>query len=516
MSRILTHLFVLIAFLVGSQVSFAVSDDVVERGWKPQIELAGDGDSALAVERIKALSDLQRTVFYGLQYHEETQAFVDEVWDSLEKFDLKHIYEMLPQQDGEWRQLQIYGSQTGDSYQVGPDPVVLGLSKHGDIAQLGDLSVQVRAKKIDGKPGNHYLFNNDIRVGIGEMQWPAVQRAAEETFRVMVDGSPSFQNNQRQGVAQSYRDKVIRMNPQLSSEDVDIIAPLWASFPAMWELLSHLGEIEDVVYHDLDKPYRQLKTSFVVDPKKMKQLYPSLSSHLVSMNRLFKGSFRLEDERGELLTAEIDSKSMRGFVELFVANGRIVPIKGGKVVLNAPPMEQNKPLEFTAHMDSTMSILGVVTHIQNAKARVQFLSHDSGMKMVGQLNHVPDIQVQGNALGFMPTALIDVVLPKDLHEIIEEFMSVACLGNEGKGILVGAQFDQGEKGRTSTLAIKSAIEGLDNFFVRIGMGIVSDRVIPDPKVSTDLRKLIFDSQEAFASDLKGFEAVASKKVAGRF
>ena len=199
-----------------------------------------------------------------------------------------------------------------------------------------------------------------------------------------------------------------------------------------------------------------------------------------------------------------------------MADGRIVPIKGGKVVLDAPPMEQNKPLEFTAHMDSTMSILGVVTHIQNAKARVQFLSHDSGMKMVGQLNHVPDIQVQGNALGFMPTALIDVVLPKDLHEIIEEFMSVACLGNEGKGILVGAQFDQGEKGRTSTLAIKSAIEGLDNFFVRIGMGIVSDRVIPDPKVSTDLRKLIFDSQEAFASDLKGFEAVASKKVAGRF
>ena len=40
---------------------------------------------------------------------------------------------------------------------------------------------------------------------------------------------------------------------------------------------------------------------------------------------------------------------------------------------------------------------------------------------------------------------------------------------------------------------------------------MSDRIIPDPKVSEELRKLIFDTQEAFASDLKGFEKAALKE-----
>ena len=243
----------------------------------------------------------------------------------------------------------------------------------------------------------------------------------------------------------------------------------------------------------------------------MKAFYPHIVGHLQNMDRLFRGSLRLEDERGELFSAELDSRTLRGTFQAFIADGRIVPIKGGKVMLDAPPIEDDKPWNFTAHMDSTMTILGVVTHINNAKARVQFLSTKEGAKLVGQMSDVPDIRVQGNALGIMPTSMIDVVLPKDIDEIIEEFIAVACKGNEGKGILVGAQFDESPSGDTSTITFKTAFEGLDNFFVRIGMGIVNDRVLPDERVSSELERLIFETQEAFASDLKGFEAIASAR-----
>ncbi len=500
-------------FATAVSTAQAVSSDVVERGWKPQVYVAGQGDAELAVERIQELNELQRTIFYGMQFHEQTQQFVDEMWDNLESFNLSRYYEMLPETKGDWRQMRVYGSRKGDQYRVGPDPVEMGLEENGQPKQLGDFYTLVQAKKVDGNLGSHYLLKNTVRLGLGEMQWSSVQDAAAETLRIVVDGSPSFRDKQQRDIAQTYRDKVIKMHPSLGSEDVDIIAPLWASFPALWELLSKLGQLEDVVYHDVDQSYRQLKASFTIDPERMADLYPSISSHLMEMNRLFKGSFRLEDERGDLLTAEIDSKRLRGYFQVFVADGRIVPIKGGKVVLDAPEIEDGKPWNFTAYMNSTMTILGVVTHVQDAKARVQLLSTEDGMKVVGQMNEVPKIRVQGKALGIMPTSMIDVVLPKDLHEIIEEFIAVACEGNEGKGILVGGQFDQAKKGQTAKLTIKSTFEGLDNFFVRIGMGIVNDRVIPDPKVSEELRKLIYDTQEAFASDLKGFERVAAKQVA---
>jgi len=143
------------------------------------------------------------------------------------------------------------------------------------------------------------------------------------------------------------------------------------------------------------------------------------------------------------------------------------------------------------------------------KARIQYLSAPDGVKVVSQVTEVPDISVKGNALGMMPTSMINMVLPKDLNQIMTDFFAVACKGNDGKGILVGAQFQQARGDQSAKLIVKTAFEGLDNFFVRVGMGIISDRVIPDPKVSVELRKLIFDSQDAFDRDLDGFAQVAA-------
>lgn len=499
----------LLPTLLLTTTAWAVPPEVVDRGWAASVELTGEGDPDLAIARMHEMADLNRAVFGSMEFHQQTQSFVDEMWDNLESFNLSHFYAMLPEQSGDWRQLRVYGARAGNQYVVGPDPKTIG--PEGVPDSLGDVSVSVQAKKIDGKLGDHYLMRGSMEMGVGDMRWPSIQGAAVETFRVVVDGAPSFKAQDNQSVAQRYRDQVIRMSPKLGSEDVDIIAPLWASFPAMWTLLSRLGSIEDVVYHDLNKPYRQLNIAFVIEPERMKAFYPNIVGHLQSMNRLFRGSFRLEDERGELFTAELDSRTLRGSFQAFIADGRILPIKGNQVVLDAAPIDDNKPWNFTAHMSSTMTILGVVTHLDNAKARVQFMSTEDGAKLVGQLSDVPDVRVQGNALGFMPTSMIDVVLPKDIDEIIEEFLAVACKGNEGKGILLGAQFEQSKTGAGSKLTFKTAFEGLDNFFVRIGMGIVNDRVLPDKSASDEINRLIFETQEAFASDLKEFETITSSR-----
>ena len=91
--------------------------------------------------------------------------------------------------------------------------------------------------------------------------------------------------------------------------------------------------------------------------------------------------------------------------------------------------------------------------------------------------------------------------------VMLEFLEVACHGNEGKGIVAEMAFEHGTTGNDSKVNVTTEFEGLDNFMVRIGMGIVSDRIIPDKGVSEDLRKLIFDTQEAFAQDLDGFAAL---------
>lgn len=487
----------------------AVTPEIVSRGWKAQVEMIGNGDAKTAVSNLREITDLQKVVLQNTAFHEQTQRFIDELWASLESFNLNRYYNLLPETDGEWRQLKVYGARNGKLYQLGPIAEQVGFSESGQTRTMGDLSAVIKAKRVDGNLGTHYLLHNSLELGVGQVQWGSVQQAAQETLRLVVDGEPSFSSREQAAIAQVYRDKVIRMNSNLGSEDVDIIAPLWAAFPALWDLLAQMGRIEDVVYHDLDQGYRQLKASFVIDTQRMKESYPAISNHIVNMDRLLNGSLRLSDERGELLSGTIDSRTLRGQIQLFVADGRVVPVKGGKVVMDAPPIPDGQPWNFTAEMDGTVSVLGVVTHLQNLKARVQYLSDDDGVKVVSQITEVPDISVKGNALGIMPTSMINVVLPKNLDEIMREFMGVACKGNEGKGILIGAQFQQAKADQTAKLIVKSAFEGLDNFFVRFGMGIVSDRVIPDPKVSEELRRFAFDAQDAFVRDLDGFARIAS-------
>ncbi len=497
------------AFVLTATTGFAITPDILNRGWKPSIEIAGSGDTSTAVTNMRAMADLQRVVLQHTEFHQQTQQFVDDLWASLESFNLDRYYNLLPETDGEWRQLKVYGARNGTLYRVGPEADKVGIDASGQARAMGDMFALVRAKRLPAGNETHYLLQNSLELGVGQVAWPSVQQATAETFRIVVDGSPDFSKPAASSSAQVYRDKVIQMNSALGAEDINVIAPLWASFPAMWDLLAQLGRVEDVVYHDTSQGYRRMTASFVLDPEKMRQNYPALAGHVVNMDRLFSGTLRLSDKRGDLLTAELDSKSLRGQFQTFIANGRVVPVIGGRVALDAPPIPGGQPWELTAHMDGTMSILGVVTNIQNMKARIQYLSQPDGAKLVAQVTDVPDVSVKGDALGVMPTSMINVVLPKDLNQIITDFIAVACRGNEGKGILVGGQFQQAANGESAKLIVKSAFEGLDNFFVRIGMGIVSDRVIPDPKVSLELRKLVFDTQEAFAHDLDSFVQTAS-------
>lgn len=497
------------AVLSVTTAGFAITPDVVNRGWKPQVDLIGSGDPDAAVSSLRDMTELQRVILRNTEFHEQTQRFIDELWLSLESFNLDRYYNLLPETDGEWRQLKVYGSRNGKLYQVGPVAEKVGFDAAGGDFALGDMSALIRAKKLASSGDTHYLLQNSLELGVGQVKWSSVQQASQETLRIMVDGSPAFSSQEQAKNAQLYRDKVIRMNPLLGSEDIDVIAPLWSAFPALWDMLAQLGKIEDVVYHDTTQGYRQLKVSFVIEPEKMKQHYPAISNHILTMDRLFNGSLRLSDERGELFSGTLDSRTLRGNMQMFVANGRVVPVKGGQVVLDAPPIPDGEPWEFSAVMDGTVSVLGVVTHLQNMNARIQYLSTADGVKVVSQVTEVPDISVKGNALGIMPTSMINVVLPKNLDQIMKEFMAVACKGNDGKGILVGAQFQQASEGKSARLLVKSAFEGLDNFFVRFGMSIVSDRVIPDPKVSEEIRRMAFDAQAAFEKDLEGFASIAS-------
>jgi hypothetical protein len=250
----------------------SISSDVIQRGWKPSVEFSGAGDSKHAVVKMREMAALQEIAFKNTEYHKETQEFIDQLWSSLESFNLKKLYRMLPDENGAWRQLTVVGSLDGDLYRLGPVQTNVDkngvennntVNRSGEIQALGDLVSNVRVKELSSDAGTSYLIQNDLQLGIGAFSWDAVLGSGEEMLRLAVEGDSRFGRNTKMPWAQDYRMKVQAMNPTLDEQDVEILAPLWAAFPESWNLLTKLGRVDDVVMEgDASGSYQHLNASF--------------------------------------------------------------------------------------------------------------------------------------------------------------------------------------------------------------------------------------------------------------
>ena len=490
-----------------STAAVAVSPEILQRGWKPSVEMVGNGEPTVAVHKLREVTDLQRVVLSNTEYHEQTQQFVDGLWASLERFDLRKFYSLLPEETGDWRQLRVYGSRQGTLYRMGPEASILGNDK-GELESLGDVSVLVKARPVENQGNYNYLLSSTMTLGVGDLQWPSVLDATEETFRIIVEGDESFHKQSKFTPDFRYQAKVVAMNPDLDDEDVAIIAPLWAAFPEMWDLLAALGQVQEVVVSSpQEQGYSHLQASFQIKPAMMAKRYPELADHLDNLNSLLKFDMDIANPDGRVLRLSMNSENLMAHIEGFVKDGRLLPVKDNKVLVDAPTRWRGKQ-QLTAKIDSTMSILGIITHMTDVRADIFYEETPTGAKISTQVNQVPQVEVAGYALGIMPAGLVNLFIPRSIDELMLEFLDVACTGNNGKGVVAEMQFENGGQGKQTQVHFTSEFEGLDNFMVRIGMGIVSDRIIPDNDVSDDIRRLVFDTQDAFTKDLDEFAKVA--------
>lgn len=512
MRRSLVHALVWVV-LATPVLTHAVAITVIERAWQPPVILAGQGNAERAVARLRDYVSLQRLIVGHTDIHPETQRFIDELWDSLESFDLDRFYRLLPEESDTWRTMQVYGRALPDRYRVGPEPVN-GMDRR-EAHALGQFDARIRAQEIEQAETTHYLLEGAINLGIGELTWPTMVKSGSEALRLMGQRDPVFDRD-TSADADSYRRQVQLMNPALTTAEVETLAPLWAAFPDIWHLLATVGEVEDLLAEPAGNgDYRTIEAAFIIDTTRLQHAYPALARHLDRLDSLLEVDLALHDASGQLLALEIDTETLRGRISMVLRNGRLVPTRAGEPMLDAKSFDPAQPQDLYARIDTRMNILGIIAEVQDMTANIRYKPTRTGARFESRVTRVPRIDVGGRALGLVPTDLINVFLPRHIDELVVDFLTVACEGNDGKGITVSAEIGRPGSGKAAQLELAGAFEGLDNFLVRLGMGIVNDRIIPNESVSDDLKQLVFDAHEAFSSDLDQFERVTFRPPAAQ-
>ena len=483
-----------------------VPDEIIDRGWRPPVSLAGQGDPQVAVTRMRDYAALRETLINHTHYHAEARDFASALRASLERFDLRGFYELLPDESGDYRQWRLEGVMEDGRYSVRPVRLQgrRALANHVNRPlPMGDVQARVRAREIASRRTRHYLLEGDVRLGLGVMTWPAVLQASQDTLRLMVEPEPDFDTGPDEGY---YRSRVQQMNTQLSREEVDVLAPLWAAYPSIWDLVSELGEIEQLLVRGgADETAQRVEAVVRAMPERLNRQYPALRRFLDRLGPIMALEAVLYDEHGELGAVTLDSEAQRASLSLLVRDGQPVPTRHGEAVPEGRPLLEPEPRRMTVDVTMRVELLGIIVDITGMQGYINYQPEDDEARIRLQMVHTPAVRSRGRALGVMPAGVINFVLPRSIDQLATDFLSVATQGNDGEGISGAVSFRQNRAGEAE-LAVDGAFEALDNFMVRLGMRMVSDRIIPDATTADELAALISAIQAAFVEDLGSFEA----------
>lgn len=480
--------------------SQAITTPYVDPVWRPFILLAGDGDPQQASERLQRIKQLQNTLVNNTQYDADTQQFIAGMWRSMERFDLKGFYHLLPEQKGRQRLLNVSGRWQDEVYRyrtVRQEDGGLG----SDPLPLGDINLSVGVTQLQSMTlSSRYLLDGSFRVGVGASSWQTVRDAGVGILE-MASYPPQQYVRIEAALEQNMRRDIRAVYPLLGSKDVDFLLPLWHAFPNLARLLVSMATIEDVVIEDdNEQGYRAYNAKLTLDQDKLKQQYPHISAYLNKVGNLLNSTIDISDDTGRLMRIGIDTTDWRVSIETVLSFGGVVPRTADGLALDRIRKFDDQPADLLVTIDSDLDVLGIRTHVRNLQARLAYQPTTDQLGLHTHINVVPAVSVEGAFLGVVPTGLIDVMIPGNIAAVITEFFKVACEGNMGRGIVAGLTLQNTPLPGVMDATAEASMLAIDNPFVQVGMRIFNTRMLPDASASEELRHLFFATQEAFYQD----------------
>jgi hypothetical protein len=440
----LRHLLIVAACAVAlTSIAHAARSITTDRGWKPALALTGDGDPTRAISAMRGAADLWKITLQHTDVDSATLDFMTRALESLKDFDLRELHELLPEQNGPFRELHVHGARDHNRYVVGRAPTPnFEIGPEGTRERPGDSSFVLRSRGVPASDGDtNFLIQARAGLVIGNISWPMVMASNREWLRLIVsDSTHDAAAGARPMVAT--RQTAKQANPMLGPEDVDVVATLWESFPRVSYLASSLGRVDDLVVNDQPPNAggaKHLRVMLTVDLPRMTESYPEIADYLDDLGKLFSIDLDWVDVQGrKLASLHVESERLQARLELYTKDGFILPFRNHQVFVDEPVDPTRGPLRYTTRVNSNFRMLGMYSHMRGGRMDWTYDPTARGMELRGRMTQVPTITVDGAALGFLPPGLIDAFIPGDLHSLITEFLTTACNGNEGRGIALRA------------------------------------------------------------------------------
>ncbi|MET0285219.1 MAG: hypothetical protein ABW352_12145 [Polyangiales bacterium] len=496
--------------LLTAGVAYATVDSI-DAGWQPMVSLFGAGERSDALTAIRAVNHASAVAIHNTKRDPSVQEFIDGTIEDLSDFNLGDFHQRLPNQNGEYRELWVKGELQGDTYRVtqAKDKKGYAVSLKGERNKLGDMSLTIRSKPSKGAGDkNAYFLGVRTGLGVGDIRWGSVMSAVQDYARIATQVNPTAGAKEPAVASSEARAKAKALHPKLGAEDLDVLGLMFEAYPNLAPELSKLGTVEDVRTVSTGRGYQQLTALMKGSPERFGKSYPAFAKYLDNMDDIATFEIKWLDKQGRnLTTTKIDSERLTFQFSCYVKDGYLLPFKGVKVFEDEPVDPLASSITSTkVIVDARIKLLGLVIKMKELSLDLFYQPNQYNTDIGLTFTKVPPVKVEGAALGFVPTALVDAMIPGNMESLTRDFLTVAAKGNGGKGFTLAGKIGvPGEGSKNGVLEMGVDVDALDNFLIKIGVGMVNDRLMPKPNALDEIKAYSGAVQSAFAKDFKGFE-----------
>lgn len=482
------------------------SNDVITAGWSPMVAIFG-GDTQTGVRSLAAITRAYDAFLSNTVMDDTTEEFIDDANDELKDFDLGGLRKILPDEEGKGRALHVKGELSGNAFRVSraSRSSAYKVGRSGPRNGLADMHADLYAEEREVMDEERYMMGFGFGLGVGPISWPGLMRAERELASLATLGTPDPARMQPVTASSGALSTVRAKNPGLGKEDAQVLAVLYDAYPEFGEMLTHVGVIEDVLRGPTSDGVYPIRLRMHADTKRLAEHYKYFAEYAEDLDDVMIADITLRDDQGRSISEiHIDSDKLLVELKAFIKDGLPVPFKGNHVFADQPMDPLTDLHHPTVHIKARLNFLGIIANLDNLLLDATYKVDGGGAVIDGKIASTPSVRVEGRAFGLFAPRFVNLFIPGDIQSQTKHFFGVLANGNNGRGSFAHIEIGSQQEGGNGVVDIDGEFEAIDTFIVRIGAGVVADKVILGKRAEEDANRLAADLHRAFKNDFERF------------
>ncbi|MBU2488135.1 MAG: hypothetical protein KKA60_01965 [Proteobacteria bacterium] len=434
------------------------------------------------------------------QTDKQAEKFFGAIAEGIKEFDFRKIYrsDFLADWGDDYRGIRFAGiSQPGvyDFRLVPKDTDPLA------IQGFGSFYLDFALKKNDQSP-----FGGRSYVSYLE-SWAATEDLSHKNILALLESCLKVLDTANLGELEARFNNRGGANGQDKPFDViDVFRRDFPEFSKYQDPYFDWTSKAEVLVCDLT-PYTQFEMNWALKMDGISAHYPNVARYLTGLKDFAQVQTILRNQQGHRLLELVMDTQLRFFtLRCWTRDGKVVPVTdtGKPVFAEEFSLTGMSGMIWSSSTSMRNNIYGLKFGTEDIRVNGAYADEPDRARFAVKVEQVGETRIWGLAYYIIPKWVIDIFIPGDLNDLVEEFSTVLEQADSGKGSMLVLDWDRTNPS-DQRMHYKATTEIADNFFLRFGFDVLRERFRMSNSTGAELQALINLSLSAFMDDLEAME-----------